>query len=197
MLRSVLSGGSAAPLGTVVEHGEWCRSIRSSRSRASGMAIGVGAVAAHSRLKVGWGGSATIFQNYKARVLKSRGRLAVGLRAQGRLRNGLCLQCCFAMSLVTALGGTCAFLKWGRGGVVPRCKGQEVTASRTRLGPGTCVSRRVMSRGRDAACGRPRDRAGWLRIYAPTRIRRGQHQIVFRPLVRGAAYDVLTRWRFT
>jgi len=78
-------------------------------------------------------------------------------------------------------GGDVRGFKRGRGGDVPRCKGQEVTASKARLGPGTCVSRRVMARGRDAACGRSRDRAGWLRIYAPTRIRRGQHQIVFRP----------------
>ena len=111
------------------------------------------------------------------------------------LKQGMSLQGAFFLLVAWALlaklllscrwsrpwGGDVRGFKRGSGGDVPRCKDQEVTASKARLGPGTCVSRRVMARGRDAACGRSRDRAGWLRIYAPTRIRRGQHQIVFRP----------------
>ena len=146
------------------------------RGRQSG--VGVGRDALPPQCGVGW---AQFSKATRHRCLTTGGCPAVGLRAQGRLRNGLCLQCCPCMSRVTALGGDVRGFKRGRGGDVPRCKGQEVTASKARLGPGTCVSRRVMARGRDAACGRSRDRAGWLRIYAPTRIRRGQHQIVFRP----------------
>ena len=158
------------------------------RGRQSG--VGVGRDALPPQCGVGW---AQFSKATRHRCLTTGGCPAVGLRAQGRLRNGLCLQCCPCMSRVTALGGTCAVLK---GDVEVTCHGVKIRRSR----------RRRLGWGRGRACHEGSWRGDVMRLAeghvtglagcGSTLLQgsgEGNTKLSSDLSVRGAAYDELTR----
>ena len=163
------------------------------RGRQTGVGVGRDALPPQ-----GGAGRAQFSKATRHRRLTTRGCPAVGIRAQGRLRNGLWLQCCFCHVASHAPGGDVRGFK--NGDVEGSCHGVKVRRSR----------RRELGWGRGRACHGGSWRGDVMRLAdghviglagcGSTLLQgsgEGNTKLSSDLLVRGAAYDELTRWRFT